>query len=274
MPDETFRMKVTLVTGGAGSIGRAITARFSQAGTDVAINFRKAGTPSHKQGETLRDEVTAIGRRAVLLECDIAKRDAVTLMLQQVEAQLGRLDFLILNAAKTPFKPIERLLERELRQLVEINFLGNIFCIQAALPLLEKTGGKILFISSLGARFYFPNYPLGSMKAAMESTVRDLAESLRGRGIGVYGLCGGIVRTDMIRVLRMYWEELAQLPDDLYVEPDDIAEAALSLCGPAGRGMEGQTLVVDRGLSHRLSLSARPPGETGVSLSHKVGPPL
>ncbi len=267
-------MKVTLVTGGAGSIGRAITARFSQAGTDVAINFRKAGTPSHKQGETLRDEVTAIGRRAVLLECDIAKRDAVTLMLQQVEAQLGRLDFLILNAAKTPFKPIERLLERELRQLVEINFLGNIFCIQAALPLLEKTGGKILFISSLGARFYFPNYPLGSMKAAMESTVRDLAESLRGRGIGVYGLCGGIVRTDMIRVLRMYWEELAQLPDDLYVEPDDIAEAALSLCGPAGRGMEGQTLVVDRGLSHRLSLSARPPGETGVSLSHKVGPPL
>jgi len=100
-------------------------------------------------------------------------------------------DFLVLNAAKAPFKPFEKLLEREIRQLVETNFMGNIFCIQEAVRMLEATGGKIIFISSLGSRFYNPSYPLGSMKAAMEAVVRDCAESLAPRQ-SVNGVCGGV----------------------------------------------------------------------------------
>src|SRR4030067_739438 len=113
-------------------------------------------------------------------------------MFSQVRDQWGRLDFLVLNAARAPFKPIEKLFERELRQLIETNYLGNIFCIQEGLSMLEKTNGRIVFISSLGSRFYNPVYPLGSMKAAMESVVRDCAESLRGKKVLVNAVCGGV----------------------------------------------------------------------------------
>ena len=115
----------------------------------------------------------------------------------------------------------------------------------------------MVFISSLGSRFYHPAYPLGSVKAAMECAVRDLAESLRERRISVNGICAGPVKTDSLKVLRQYYPELERMPDNYFVEPEEIADVALFLCAPASRGIVGQTLVVDRGVSNRLHL---PPG--------------
>ena len=95
-----------------------------------------------------------------MVQADIARKDSVKSLFHEIDEKMGRLDCLILNAAKAPFKPIEKLLERELRQLLETNYLGNIFCIQAALPLLEKTEGKIVFISSLEVVFIILPIPL------------------------------------------------------------------------------------------------------------------
>ena len=90
------------------------------------------------------------------------------------------------------------------------------------------------------------------MKAAMEAAVRDFAEELGAKKISVNGVCGGIVKTDSFKVLRQFWEEIDQIPDELFVEPDEMADTVLFLCSPAGRGIRGQTIVVDRGLSNRL----------------------
>lgn len=247
-----FKDKIALITGSSRGIGSAIARKFAREGTDVIVNFRKSGGKSQEQGELLCKDIREMGRRAFLIQADIAVKESVKEMFHETNEKLGRLDFLILNAAKAPFKPLEKLPERELRQLVETNYLGNIFCVQAALPLLEKSAGKIVFISSLGSRFYNPAYPLGTMKSAMESAVRDLAESLSARKISVNGICGGIVKTDSFKVLRQYWEELDRIPDELFVEPDEIADAVLFLCAPASRGIQGQMIVVDRGLSNRL----------------------
>jgi NAD(P)-dependent dehydrogenase (short-subunit alcohol dehydrogenase family) len=139
-----------------------------------------------------------------------------------------------------------------LRQLVETNYMGNLFCIQEALPLLEKNEGKIVFISSLGSRFYNPEYPLGSMKAAMEAVVRDLSETLSVKKIRVNAVCGGFVKTDSFKVLRQYMEDLEELPDQFFVDPETLADVVLFLCDPASRGIQGQTLVVDQGFSRTL----------------------
>ncbi len=204
------------------------------------------------QAAKLFEEIKVMGRRTVMIQADIAVKDSVRKLFADINEKFGRLDFLILNAAKTPFKPIEKLFERELRQLVDTNYLGNIFCIQEAVPLMEKAGGKIVFISSLGSRFYNPAYPLGSMKAAMESVVRDCAESLREKHISVNGVCGGIVKTDSFKILRQYWEHIDRLPDDFFVDPDEIADVVLFLCSSASRGITGQTIVIDKGLSNAL----------------------
>ncbi len=193
-----------------------------------------------------------MGSRVDVMASDIASRSAVKEMMASVRRDVGRLDFLILNAARAPFKPIERLLERELLDLVQVNYMGNIFCVQEALPLLEESGGKIVFISSLGSRFYNPAYPLGSMKAAMEAVVRDLAESLRPRRVAVNAVSGGIVKTDSYKVLRQHIDNLEKLPGHFIVEAEEIADVVLFLCSPAARGINGQTIVCDRGMSNAL----------------------
>ena len=256
MQNRPFSNKVALVTGGTRGIGAAIARRFSLSGADVVINHRTAGGRSRERGEAMCREIQEAGGRAFQVRADISIKGDVKYLLKETEEKCGGLDFLILNAAKAPFKTIERLLERELRQLVETNFFGNIYCIQEALPLLEKSQGSIIFISSLGSRFYNPSYPLGSMKAAMEAVVRDCAESLSEKGISVNGVCGGIVKTDSFKVLRQHMEEIEQVPEALIVDPDEIADAVLFLCSGASRGIRGQTIVVDRGLSNRLY---RPP---------------
>jgi NAD(P)-dependent dehydrogenase (short-subunit alcohol dehydrogenase family) len=252
MGTEQFKEKIVLITGSSRGIGAAIARKFARAGADIVLNYRKAGGSSQAQVESLRDEITGMGWRVLLVQADIASHESVKGLFRQISDTFGRLDFLILNAARAPFKPIERLLERELRSLVDVNYLGNIFCIKEALPLLEQSKGKIVFTSSLGSRFYNPAYPLGSMKAAMESVVRDCAESLADRGISVNAVCGGIVKTDSFKVLRQYWEEIDYLPENLFVEPDEIADAVLFLCDHASRGIRGQTIVIDRGLSNSL----------------------
>lgn len=252
MQQNYFENKVALITGSSRGIGSAITRKFALYGADVVVNYRKAGGASQEQGEGLCGEIKEMGRLALLIQADISKKDSVKNLFKETEEKFKRLDFLILNAARAPFKPLERLFERELKELIETNYIGNIFCIQEAIPLLEKTGGKIVFISSLGSRFYNPSYPLGSMKAAMESVVRDCAESLSEKNISVNGICGGIVKTDSIKVLRQHMEEIEMIPDELFVEPDEIAEVVIFLCGPASKGIRGQTIVVDRGLSNRL----------------------
>jgi enoyl-[acyl-carrier protein] reductase III len=249
---DRFKDKVALVTGGSRGIGSAIASRFALAGADVVVNHRKAAGSSLKKAEEIQQSIREMGRRALLVQADISEKDSVKKLITETGNELGRLDFLVLNAASAPFKPIERILERELRQLVETNFIGNIFCIQQALPLLEATKGKIVFISSLGSRFYNPSYPLGSMKAAMECVVRDCAESLSKKDISVNGVCGGIVKTDSFKVLRQYLDEIGEIPDDLFVTPDEIADVVLFLCDPASRAIRGQTIVVDRGLSNTL----------------------
>lgn len=252
MEHKGFLDKVALITGSSRGIGREIALSFAECGANVVINFRKSGGKSELQAEELRREVQSMGRHAWLVQADISLKASVKQMFGEINAHCGRLDFLILNAARAPFKPLEKLLEREMRSLVETNFMGNIFCVQEAIPFLEKNAGKIVFISSLGSRFYNTSYPLGTMKAAMEAAVRDLSESLGERNISVNAVCGGLVKTDSFKVLRQLWDEIAHIPDELFVEPREIADTVLFLCGEASRAIRGQTIVVDRGLSNRL----------------------
>ena len=249
---DAFEDRVVLITGSSRGIGSAIALRFAQAGADVIINYLTGGGRSQQQAELLCKEIHNLGHKAFVIQADISVKKSVKQMFDEVRQEAGRLDFLILNAAKAPFKPLEKLFERELRQLIETNYMGNIFCVQEALPLLERHEGRVVFVSSLGSRFYNPEYPLGSMKAAMESVVRDLSESLRERKINVNAVCGGFVKTDSFKVLRQTIEDLEQFPDELFVEPEALADVVLFLCDPASRSIRGQTLVVDQGMANTL----------------------
>ncbi len=245
--------KVALVTGSSRGIGRAIALALARAGADVAVHGRQAAREGDAAGALeVAGLVRGLGRRAEVLAADLAARTEVEGLMKAVEAAFGRLDVLVLNAARAPFKSTERLLERDARQLVDVNLLGNLWCVQRALPLLSRQGGDVVYISSLGSRFMNPDYPLGFMKAAMESLVRQWAEELAPRGVRSNAVCAGLVKTDAYKTLRLVWPALERLPDELIVTPEEVADVVCFLTSPAARAIRGQTLVVDRGLSNRL----------------------
>jgi len=250
------RGRVALVTGSSRGLGRVIARKLSEAGADLIINYRQAGGRSEAQARALAKELVEGGSRAVAIQADIGQKDAVAAMFQQIGAEFGRLDILVLNAARAPFKKTGELLKRDLLELVETNYLGNVYCMQQALPLMQGRPGHVVFISSLGSRFALPNYPLGSMKAAMESLVKQWATELGDRQITVNGVTVGLLKTDSLIVLRQYWPGVERLPASAFVELENVAGVVLFLCTDAARSIRGQNLVVDNGLSNELLHSA------------------
>jgi len=240
--------RVALVTGSSRGLGRVIARTLSEAGADLIINYRQAGGRSEAQARALAKELVERGSRAVAIQADIGQKDAVAAMFQQIGAEFGRLDILVLNAARAPFKKVGELLKRDLLELVETNYLGNVYCMQQALPLMQGRPGHVVFISSLGSRFVLPSYPLGSMKAAMESLVKQWATELGERQITVNGVTVGLLKTDSLIVLRQYWPGVERLPASAFVELEDVARVILFLCTDAARSIRGQNLVVDNGL--------------------------
>ncbi len=244
--------RIALVTGSSRGIGHAIALGLAGAGADVVVHGRNGEGPTAAAAVALRDRIRAMGRRAEALFADISDKAAVGGLMEEVDRRLGGLDILVLNAARAPFKETTRLLERDLRQLVGTNFLGPVYCVQKALPLLARGGGEIVFMSSLGSRYMNPMYPLGPMKAAMESMVRQWSEELGPKGIRANAICAGLVKTDAYKTLRRIWRSLEKMPEELFVTPGEIAEVVVFLAGSASSAIRGQTLVVDRGLSSRI----------------------
>ncbi len=254
-----FQGKVALITGGSRGIGAAVARRLARAGVNLVINHRSGRGRSGELAEALCREAEEAGVHAISVPADIGKKDAAGELFSKAEDEFGRLDFLVLNAARAPFKPWEKLLERDLRQLVETNYLGNVFCMQKALDPLSRQGGAVVFLSSLGSRFAIPDYPLGSMKAAMETAVKYWAESYGDRGISVNAVCAGLVKTDSFKTLRMVDPELEKLPERFFLSPEEVAGVVHYLLGPASDVIRGQTIITDRGVSNRLRWPT-PPG--------------
>src|SRR3990172_6882178 len=244
--------KVALVTGSSRGLGQVIARKLAEAGAHLILNYRQCGGRSEAQARELAKELVELGSRATTIQADIGQKEPVASMFSQIHSEYGRLDILVLNAARAPFKPLKDLLRRDLPQLLETNYLGHVFCMQQALPLMTPHGGHVVFISSLGSRFALPEYPLGSMKAAMECQVKHWAVELAEMRIAVNGVTAGLLRTDSLKVLRQYWKGVDQLPDSYFVELDEVADVVVFLCTGAARAIKGQMLVVDNGLSNSL----------------------
>ena len=102
-----MRDKVVMVTGASRGIGAAIARRFAREGAHLVLNHRDGKGRSAQMAEELCREVDAAGGRAIAIPADISKKDAVKAMFARVVEEFGRLDALVLNAARAPFKPWE-----------------------------------------------------------------------------------------------------------------------------------------------------------------------
>jgi enoyl-[acyl-carrier protein] reductase III len=245
-----FDGKVALVTGGTRGIGKAIALRLARGGADVAINFSR----SEEVATASRQEIQALGVRALALKCDVGNREDVFAMVNEVAGFFGRLDILVNSAARGLERPRAAIdsLPKHLRHTMDVNVFGPWFATQAAAPHMTN-GGAVINLLSPGSDRYLPKYaPVGVSKGALESLTKYLAVELAPRGIRVNAVSAGLVgETDGVRMLDqdMVQAYESKVPAGRQVVPDDVAEAVAFLASSSAAMIIGQVLLVDGGYS-------------------------
>lgn len=241
--------KVALITGAARGIGRATALKLAGAGCDIAIVYYN----SSDKAETLKEEIQALGRKAITIQGNVADQGSVREIFSAFKDSFSELNFLISNAASGVLKPALKMTVKHWRWCMETNALAlNHLAVEGA-ALMPK-GGRILALSSLGSQRALPDYSfIGASKAALEALVRYLSLELAPAGITVNTVSAGVVDTDALKA----FPARAQLLDahqtrslsERSLTPQDVADVIYLLLLPEAQMIKGQVITVDAGYS-------------------------
>jgi enoyl-[acyl-carrier protein] reductase III len=246
-----FAGKIALVTGSGRGIGRAIALRLAQSGADVIVNFMKNQAPAEETAEQIR----AMGRRALVVQANVAKPEDVERLFASIEAEFGGLDILISNAASGFNRPVLQQKVMGWDWTLNVNARGYLLVVQKAVPLMEKRGGgSIVAISSPGAQRVMPDYvAVGASKAALEALTRYVAVEMAPKNIVVNAVAPGLVETDALKFFSSLSDTntipraIANTPAGRLVTPEDVAGVVAFLCTPPAHMIRGQVIVMDGG---------------------------
>jgi 3-oxoacyl-[acyl-carrier protein] reductase len=248
MPTRTDTAdRVALVTGGSGGIGKAVVQRLAREGYAVGVHY--AGNKA--KAEALAEEITAAGGKALAVGGDVADETAMAAAFDAVESAFGGLDAVVHTAGVMKLKPIAELDLDELDAMHRTNIRGTFVVNQQSARRLRPGGALINFSTSVMG-LQFPGYGgYVASKGAVEALTLILARELRGRDVTVNAIAPGPTATplfldgkDQETVDRL----AAQSPLERLGTPEDIAELAAFLAGPAGHWVNGQTIRDNGGI--------------------------
>jgi NAD(P)-dependent dehydrogenase (short-subunit alcohol dehydrogenase family) len=256
MTTKTQAHRIALITGGNRGIGRNTALRLADDGVDIIITYRRHA----EEAEGVRDELSALGRRAVALELDLAQTGSFDRFAEIVRAVLrdtwGRERFQILvnNGGMSRGGLIANVVEGDIDDLFAVHVKGTLFLTQRLLPLLAD-GGTIVNLSSAVARVPVPHRAAyGAMKGAVEVLTRYMAVELGARGITANVIAPGAVATDFsggaLRDSPGMQEHLAsQTPLGRHAVAEDIGPVIANLVRPGNGWVTGQRIEVAGGMS-------------------------
>ena len=241
--------KTAFVTGASRGIGRVIAVALAQAGADVALVARTA----EGLGDTA-DDVTALGRKAVVIPADVTDQSAVAKAAATAIDELGHVDIVINNAGGSNFM----VGFRDLRlagwdKLMTLNLTSAVYVCHAFAPhLLDRRSGSVINVASVAGVASAPLIsPYGAAKAGLISLTKTLAVEWAPDNVRVNALCPGWTATDLNRNL---WEDpvagpatIATVPMKRWASAGEMAGPAVFLASDASSYLTGQTLVVDGG---------------------------
>jgi NAD(P)-dependent dehydrogenase (short-subunit alcohol dehydrogenase family) len=163
---------VVVVTGSSAGIGRATAVAFAQRGWSVALLARGAAGL-----EGARQEVEAVGGRALVIPTDVADHDAVEAAADRVERELGPIDVWVNNAMATVFCEFLGVDPEDFKRSTEVTYLGAVWGTRAALRRMKpRDRGTIV---QVGSALAYRSIPLQSAYCGAKSALRGFTDSLR-----------------------------------------------------------------------------------------------
>ena len=226
--------KMSIVTGGATGLGKAMALEFANAGADVVVCSRNKGNI-----EKVRDEIMALGRRSLAIVTDVCVKEQVVNMVKKVVDEFGRIDILVNNAAvNLPYRAVVDLSLDEWNRVVTTNLTGPFLCCRAVAPvMIAQRHGKIINMSSIGGRKgEAGRTPYRSTKAALINFTECFAAEVKEHGIDVNAICPGAVDTDMLREITNGNVPSYAMP------PEDIASVVVLLASDESKAFTGTNI--------------------------------
>ena len=251
--------RVALVTGAAKGMGHDICLTLAREGADLALAAREIPPL-----EALRAEVEQLGRRALIVPCDVTDEAAVEKMVARSVETFGRIDILVNAAGVTgPIEtPVQEIRVEDFRFVLEANIVGTFLPTKHVLPgMIARKYGKVVNISGTsGLRGYKYRAAYSSSKWALRGFTRTVALEVGRHNINVNALHPGIVAGDRMDKLcrekakkrgwtaeQVYQEYVDEMALRRVTVSQDIANAVLFLVSDESKNMTGQSVTVDGG---------------------------
>lgn len=251
MTDFNLEGQVALINGGSRGIGEAIARAFAARGATVVLASRK-----QENVDAVAAAITAAGGRALGVACHAGKAEQVDALFARIQAECGRLDILVNNAATNPyFGPFIMATEEAFDKTFEVNCKGYFLMAQrAARMMVEQQGGAIINIASIEGLSPSPMMGIYSMtKAAVIMLTKVIARELGGSNIRCNCICPGLTETRFAQVLintpEIHDHYIQRTPMGRHAQPDEIVGAAVFLASDAAGYVNGAVITCDGGAS-------------------------
>jgi len=219
-------------------------------GADVAVNHLGDATLAAQVVEA----VCAQGRQAKAYEVDVSRRDVAEALVKPVEEDIGEIDVLVINAARTIYRKLEVVTEEDIDAQIEMNFKATIRLVNATVEKMARRGfGRVVTIGSINQEAPIPILPVyGALKSAQYNLIRGLARRWSAHGVTFNNVSPGLIRTERNEWRRAPggdWDSLSRVASLLgrAGTPEEVAWIVAMLCAPGGSYVTGENIYVAGG---------------------------
>jgi 2-dehydro-3-deoxy-D-gluconate 5-dehydrogenase len=244
--------KIAVVTGASQGIGRAVALGLAHAGAHLVL----AKYPEKRRDEikAVQAEIEALGRKAIIVQTDVAEVDQVRALMDKTKETFGRIDILVNNAGWTGTTPALDVTEEEYDRTMAASLKSVFFASQAAARIMiPQGGGKIINIGSNFGEIAFKSRSVyAAAKAGVHHLSRALSLEWAKDGVLVNVVAPCITETEsrkniLERPGYKEWATKEMIPRGRWNQPDDLVGAVLFLSSPLSDMVVGHVLMVDGG---------------------------
>jgi 3-oxoacyl-[acyl-carrier protein] reductase len=246
-----LKNKVAVVTGSSKGIGAAIAKHFAAEGAKVVVNYASSKEGADKVVKAITDN----GGIAISVQGDVSKEADVIRLFEETKKAFGTVDILVNNAVYQQFLAIDQVSAETFHQHFNVNVLGPVLTIQAALKLFGDKGGNIINISSGASKMPLPAASLYSAtKAALDAITISLSKELGAKNVRVNSILPGATETEGATgagvTAGSEYEKMfiANTPLGRRGQPEDIAKAAVFLASDDAAWITGEQISVSGGM--------------------------